>query len=496
MSERQPSARNSQVSQENEEPPQNIGMSPTREPLSARVNSPPSSQHGPPAKSVRRRKSFIERCDTSNETPSSHSSIYDALYYSQSTSDDNTVKESGASESLAQKDEEALPTQTILENDGSNESFDDTSQSSTSYMDDVQVEFLYGHGTVLDPIIEQKSNPTLRPVRSADDLSSVSPSTKTLTLNKRDSFYSGPGHKTSFSMDDLDLASIREASLQEATAAEFKKVGKGTKHLIQINEIYAEPNKPVRPPPERPSTPPGMPSWTQTQAAAAYLSNARRQARRTRRQPQPSWLQRFLGAEPSMQQPEPIPHWVTSTLQSPGLQSQRTITHYRAPRSTYMSLQSHPFNRTPTCETDPFPPMATATPSRLSGVSGGSLDTSYWGSQAALNPDVSSREHLRPSSALDNSSTQSRRVSAASQASQQPVPYQAPPDNPARSWAVYNRKAKLAERKRTPCPHRRPKELVSKKSNGSMSSAQYFYPSSLSPSCHFSSMTTSRTFLC
>lgn len=109
------------------------------------------------------------------------------------------------------------------------------------------------------------------------------------------------------------------------------------------------PQVPILEPVERPSTPPGMPSWTAAQTPPPAMP--RRPYHIPRR---PNRLQRFLGLMPSgitlsarVPQPgtervEPTPVTTPATM-GRGQRAPR----FRPPRSVYGELSRHPFNNAP-----------------------------------------------------------------------------------------------------------------------------------------------------
>ena len=139
---------------------------------------------------MRRKSSFIRRIDSSEECPSPHGSIYEAYYFSTTNTSDesfNRIEQMGTDIPMAQLRTLDM-TNPVVRNDL-------TTQIP---------EFKYGHGTVLDTIMEKKSSGTIRSLyrpRSADDVK------KAPFLCHRDSFLvsKSPRRKHSFSLDDLQL---------------------------------------------------------------------------------------------------------------------------------------------------------------------------------------------------------------------------------------------------------------------------------------------------
>ena len=213
-------------------------------------------------------------------------------------------------------------------------------------------EFRYGRGTILDTITEKNSNGTMKSVtrpRSADDLHKVP------FLGHRDSFLvtKSLGRQHSFSLDDLHLIkqSYHEVC-HEIYASPKVNIRKSTsiKPLVQ-SELH-EPSTnfhlqvPLRDPLERPSTPPGMPSWTAAQTAPlSAMPYSPNHIHRT-----PNRVQRFLGIESSgitfssrIPRPE-APRVVSAPIT---VSTNRQAARFRPPRSAYGALSRHPFNNAP-----------------------------------------------------------------------------------------------------------------------------------------------------
>ncbi len=268
---------------------------------------------------IRRKGSFV-RQDSSEDFPSSHDSIFEAFCLT--ASDD-----SGHRPQLID-----LPSRIprlVKRND------ENSRNPSPLYVVD-STEFLYGNGTVLDTITEQRSFATIRSskgrTKSADDSPSVP------FLCHRDSFVLSktPRRQISFSLDNVD--SIKQ-SYHDACAVIEKEACKPS----FVHEIYAEPKAPIHAPPDRPSTPPGMPSWTDAQNP---LIPPRQSSRRTHQ----NLLQRLLSMSLS-----------PATLSSPAIPSSaqtrnRTVSapvrgraapRFRPPKSVYGPIDQHPFTTAP-----------------------------------------------------------------------------------------------------------------------------------------------------
>ncbi|KAL3426731.1 hypothetical protein PVAG01_00240 [Phlyctema vagabunda] len=233
-----------------------------------------------------RRKSTLSKrraADSSELSPSPHSSIFEAYRISPGTSEENE-------RSVAERKTERRATRSTPEE---------------------ELPFRYGRGTMLETIIEKKSNMTLSTLartRSTDDLSSLMNMQQQRDVARL-------RRKQSFSVDDLILVNRSYNATGTAPTAS------------DAAEIYAQPKMPLQAPPDRPSTPPGMPSWT----AAQVL--------RTRAAPDipqrlSSRLQRFFGVQEVQRQARP------PMQRGP---DGRRIPRYRPPSSVYGNIDDHPF---------------------------------------------------------------------------------------------------------------------------------------------------------
>jgi len=151
-----------------------VDSSRSRVPLIEQANVPPPPT---PVKQVRRKRSFVLRIDSSEECPSPHESLYEAFYFSNNNSDDSGgrveawtmvgLRKANPLDTSAAIDQNSTQASTngpmagsrpmiTTEENHSNQ----MNESAISTIDDVQ--FLYGNGTVLETIAEQKSNGTMR----------------------------------------------------------------------------------------------------------------------------------------------------------------------------------------------------------------------------------------------------------------------------------------------------------------------------------------------
>jgi len=297
-----------------------------RSPLNTQTNAISSVSSPKTGQRVRRKSSFVRRLDSSESVPSSHDSIFVAEYLSPLNSEDSGYKTEPWQniDSLTQlppADEDALPSLDT-----------DNDENASRCLSIGNTPILYGYGTPLTTIIEQKSSSatmrtstsTTSPTRSLIHPRSASGlSSSTASASGKSQFPSTSPLKAqfsasgmilplgSFSSDDVDAVKLLRPGGYDADRA----IGAGQSSMdcetperypSPINEIYAEPLRPLQPPVLRPSTPPGMPSWTAAQ---------QRRPRVTPSVATRGWgihgasglLQRFFGQEPSTATPSSDP---------------------------------------------------------------------------------------------------------------------------------------------------------------------------------------------
>lgn len=321
-----------------------------RNPLLPKITSPQSVQ----AKNIRRKESFIRTFDSSEGSPlSSDNSIFEAFLFSNSNSEDSITACSRHAVS-----------------DGSVHNNENMRHASISTRSEPipTTEFLYGHGTVLDTITEQRSYGTIRTVartKSADDIStchsisrarSADDISTTPLLGHRDSFILAkdcPRRKQSFSLDDIwsIKGSYHDACAMIDQAA--RRRDRATQRKISIHEVYAKPKEPLLAPPERPDTPPGCPSWTEAQ----------RPGPRQHLIPHHTRLQRLLRMPSSGLTLSPTPSrsfFTGRVVSAPGLT--RLPPRFRVPRSVYSAIETHPFSSAPIHKSDSEPPIEAPRP--------------------------------------------------------------------------------------------------------------------------------------
>ncbi|CAG8983403.1 hypothetical protein HYALB_00000571 [Hymenoscyphus albidus] len=300
----------------------------SRQPLLPRTQSPNSTMS---KKQLRHKGSFVLRT-SSEDLGSPHDSIFNASYFSVSDENSNRQEPVSAAQKAAAEEntkarEDKMPSIVIPD-----------------------VPFLYGQGTMLTTITEQKSNLTMRSITRTKSVDHLCP-TKSLTHHDSFCVSKVPRRKQSFSCDDVAL--IKSAYHDACTTIDVNE-GSPTQ---SIHEIYAQPRAPPHAPPARPSTPPGMPSWTDGQI---LLAAPRRRANNQ----EASRFRRWFGFSNSPNSTissgnSPL----CNTQQSParvqgGIQG-RLPPRFRPPRSSYATIDSHPFTRAPIAG---VPPQALTIP--------------------------------------------------------------------------------------------------------------------------------------
>lgn len=317
-------------------------MLPTSEVPSAPLGDISQQSVSPPAvsKQVRRRSSFVFNSRSSEDYPSSHDSIYEAIYISATNSEDNGHHRIQLI-NIPPRNRNLSP-----RTSGNNENVRLPSASVEAHPVE-EVEFKYGHGTPLDTITEQRSYATFNTLTRTH---SADTSTPCPFVKHRDSFLlpKRMDRKKSFSLDDLELIN---KNYHKACAMIEREINKP----LPVHEIYARPKTPTHAPPERPRTPPGLPSWDLAQVTPRV------------RAPKPpatkNRLRRWLGfgasqATSSIQEARPSSREIYRAMSSPV----RSAPRFRPSRSAYGNLNLHPFFK---AETDP-----TSSSNRGSGASG------------------------------------------------------------------------------------------------------------------------------
>ena len=294
-----------------------------RTPLAPRT----TSQTQVAAKQVRRKTSFILRADSSEEISSPHDSIFDTFYFSATSSDENSSRIELVT----------VPNCSTLVSSYGSRGNDENNREQGAAADQHtigDVEFRYGHGTVLETITEKRSCATIGALARAK---SVDGMPNFLFLHHRDSFSvaKSPRRKASFSVDDIALI---KSSYHEACAM----IERTTCGALPIRQIYAQPKAPIHAPLQRPLTPPGMPSWTEAQTIPPCRSRGSSQTGSSTR----SRLRSFLGISASgTAQPisgaNPVNRAVSAPVRG------RRAPRFRPPRSAYGPIDQQPFNNAP-----------------------------------------------------------------------------------------------------------------------------------------------------
>ncbi|RKF62961.1 hypothetical protein OnM2_029015 [Erysiphe neolycopersici] len=273
----------------------------------------------PSTKKIQRENSFTFNSNSSDEFPSPHASIYEAVHISANSSEDNGHK-------IELINIPPRKSKSFSKGRGNDENIRDVQTKLKTRSDDIG--FLYGRGTILDTIAEQKSSTTMRTIarsKSVEDLGNSA------FLRYKNSFDlpNGLHRKRSFSVDDVELI---KRSYHEACIMIERKTPK----LSSGHQIYAQPKIPIDAPPERPKTPPGMPSWTASQNL--HIARLEESAIRNR-------LQRRHHLQISKSnQYSYLPQNSTTQVQSGTSQIRGFIApRFRPPKSTYTSLNQHPF---------------------------------------------------------------------------------------------------------------------------------------------------------
>lgn len=299
-----------------------LAPKPVRPPLDNQTNSrnnfasfSSTEEH---KQAVRHTGSFVRRLDSSEDLPSSQDSIFIAEYLSPYNSDESgsgykletwnkTI--SGQETPLSPRLE--LPALPSTLSSLSSTPSENNDENGNQKLNIGTTPILYGHGTPLTTIIEQRSSMgTLR--ESASTTSGIRPlarprSTSDLTASTT-SFPAGPirtgprssplrnqrfstsgiiGRIHSLSADDsADSIKLSWPAGYDPRGASWRgksSVDSESTPTSPINEVYAQPLRPINPPVERPATPEGMPSWTQAQhlhRAQRRLANAQGETRR------------------------------------------------------------------------------------------------------------------------------------------------------------------------------------------------------------------------
>ncbi|KAI1004320.1 hypothetical protein K3495_g3896 [Podosphaera aphanis] len=269
---------------------------------------------------IQRNGHFDFNSNSSDDYPSSHTSIYEAFHFSSTSSEDNCRMVELANISPSRS------VMTVGKRRG-DKNIGETGNFVTNHINDP--EFYYGFRTKLNTITEQKSYNSLGtlPRKSMDDLSIVRQREKTF----------GPDmlhRQRSFSLDDLDLINSSYHKPSRLIIEPENSL------LLQMREIYAQPKAPPQAPIKRLETPPGMPSWT----AAQNLPNNRTRTKAHNRQISQNCLKRFLNIPTAAFSAYMTPKSLHVRDQNVQISTRGPpAPRFRPPRSAYASLDQHPF---------------------------------------------------------------------------------------------------------------------------------------------------------
>lgn len=312
-----------------------------RTPLALRTPLQPSSKTAVlvPSNMIKRKSSMVLRLDSSEDAPSSHSSIVDATYHSNQNSDENGMQ-------IARLDTDfrsgpdcinlAASTRTTSDEVMIRVSRPTTPESGT---------FLYGRGTTLDTIIEQKSVATMRSNCTISPDSS--PSRPLLKRPSNATISPAVQKRRSLSLDDL--TQIKRAYHDACTA-----IDRAGEDDVEQGPAYAGARTPQHAPLWRPETPPGMPSWTLAQDPTYRLSRRRDMRSRS--------LLRRLRTNPQMTR------LINSCTARTRSVSQPLAPRFRPPRSVYEHVAHHPFYRAQVITPEPSFPRSSCLMPRVAAV--------------------------------------------------------------------------------------------------------------------------------
>ncbi|KAI0556285.1 hypothetical protein F4679DRAFT_26770 [Xylaria curta] len=192
-----------------------------------------------------------EHKDSSEDPPSTHESIFDAAWLSTSDLAKSPYQTPGRP---------VTPFRAAI----------DIDLESESPLSRLETPFLYGHGTELAPILEQRSIATLRTKGSlsTSDLSSL--------------LHDAPGgNNKSRSKSDNSHPLRHQPSFSPPSATETGSSSPQLRHLsfsrptVHIVDVHAYPRKPIYPAPQRPRTPPSLRRISRPQSEGdAYMITA------------------------------------------------------------------------------------------------------------------------------------------------------------------------------------------------------------------------------
>ncbi|KAI1182523.1 hypothetical protein F5B17DRAFT_184921 [Nemania serpens] len=229
------------------QPPQHA-MANTRRVASPNTSDPPTSTRSPLSNRANLRVDMVhtnwEHKDSSEGQPSTHDSICDAAWISTSDLTKSPYQTPGRP---------ATPLRSI-----------DIDLEAESPLSRLETPFLYGYGTELAPILEQRSIATLRTMgsRSTSDLSSL--------LHDAPGGGGGKSHSKSDTatrsrplrrqhcLSFHDTSPVTHANQRPAEPGPRLKCLPYLRPIVHIVDVHAYPRKPIYPPPQRPATPPSL----------------------------------------------------------------------------------------------------------------------------------------------------------------------------------------------------------------------------------------------
>ncbi|KAI1825173.1 hypothetical protein F4861DRAFT_502660 [Xylaria intraflava] len=208
-----------------------------------------------------------EHKDSSEDQPSTHDSICDAAWISTSDLAKSPYQTPGRP---------VTPLRSV-----------DIDLDSDSPLSRLETPFLYGYGTELAPILEQRSITTLRTKGSlsTSDLSSVLHDAPGRGENRRKLRCKSDDttaqirqlrRQQSFSLEDITPDSqVTDQPVEPAPQLKCLAYSRPTVHLV---DVHAYPRKPIYPPPRQPPTPPSLTKirhpWLHGDAYVESIPNA------------------------------------------------------------------------------------------------------------------------------------------------------------------------------------------------------------------------------
>ncbi|KAL2352388.1 hypothetical protein BJ546DRAFT_207089 [Cryomyces antarcticus] len=327
-----------------------------RSPLSDRSNSrsPP-----PTAAPINRllnhkisRKQFFPHLDSSEDTPSEHSSVYDAMHWRSADHLAHVCDEDEATDAPATIPKHGVPNGGSA--DGSLLTLEiislytegEKNPASSTGTQDAGIRFINRpHGTPLATIIEQKSIATLRtapsfpsvkrnftPIHTSSNSHYLHTTSSTINENRR---------RISFSVDELVLREVQRRSEDSAHLNSAAPVPADAELLGEAELLGSDITRAVSPPfqpPKRIKTPDGLPRWP------GDLPNARPYLSSTSANPARALLN-YLRNSRSPQSTQPVARSET--------RPQRTCRAFWRPPASghaavgFAELTSHPFHNAP-----------------------------------------------------------------------------------------------------------------------------------------------------